>query len=437
MNSSVLSSRISHIVRYLFWGIVFALPLTVAAQVSVNTDGSTAAPSAILDVKSNIMGVLIPRMTTAERTGIASPATSLLVFDTETNTFWFYKGTQWEQLVCASMPSGPVVITPELLTATANDYNPAGFGSATELRVSGDNGIQMITGFNAETTGEEKTITNIGAYSLYLAPEHPGSAAANRIAYIEEVMLPPGGSCRVFYDGASARWRPLAPPCPNYTNLSRSVHYDKSAGKPPQSLSDDIHLGVYGSISQSTALPSATSPFSAWDFNTGATSSGGTGLYFARTTEEIAYVSGAHIVTKMHIKTPAALSDNTNNYYLFLRLASQPTNGAWDQNNSLGIRYQHTANNGYWQCYSRSNNTETVLDSGILFEVNTPYELMVTLNKRNTEAAFFINGVMVGRITTNLPAPTPVGASNHLAKVSGGSARSMLVYRFMAAAIAR
>lgn len=278
MNSSVLSSRISHIVRYLFSAIVIALPLTVAAQVSINTDGSTAAPSAILDVKSNIMGVLIPRMTTAERTGIASPATSLLVFDTETNTFWFYKGTQWEQLVCASMPSGPVVITPELLTATANDYNPAGFGSATQRTTSGDNGIQMITWFNAETTGEEKTITNIGAYSLYLAPEHPGSAAANRIAYMEEVMLPPGGSCRVFYDGASARWRPLAPPCPNYTNLSRSVHYDKSAGKPPQSLSDDIHLGVYGSISQSTALPSATSPFSAWDFNTGATSSGGPGF---------------------------------------------------------------------------------------------------------------------------------------------------------------
>ena len=150
----------------------------------------------------------------------------------------------------------------------------------------------------------------------------------------------------------------------------------------------------------------------------------------------MAYVTGAHIVAKMQIKSPATLSDNTNNYYIFLRLAEQPTNGAWDQNNSLGIRYQHSVNNGNWQCYSRSNFTDTVLDSGVPFEPDTPYELLVTLNKSNTEATYFINGVMVGRITTNLPDPTALGPSNHLEKVSGTSARSMLVYRFMGAAVA-
>ena len=419
-----------------FVGAIIGLPAALQAQVAVNTDGSTAAPSAMLDVKSNIMGMLIPRMTTAERTDIAAPATSLLVFDTDTNTFWFYNGTQWEQLVSTSLLPGPVVITPPLLTASANNYNPTGFGTATEVRVSGNNAIQMITGFNAETNGEEKTITNIGNHPLYLAPEHSGSTPANRIAYFEEVLIPPGASCRIFYDGVSSRWRPADSPCPNYTNIKRSVHYDKSAGKPPQSLTDDIQLGAHGGITQSAASPSATSPFCAWNFNTGSNSTGGLGLYFARTSDDIAFVTGAHIVAKAQIKTPAAVGDNTNNYYTFLRIASLPLNGFWDLNNSLGIRYRHTVNDGYWECYARSNNSDTVLDSGILFEPDTDYELMVTLNKSNTEATYFINGVAVGRITTNLPTPDSVGPSIRLEKVSGTSARSMLVYRFMGAAIA-
>lgn len=436
MSNPAVSPRVPCFIWYLLGAVFLAFPRAVIAQVAVNTDGSTADPSAVLDVKSTIRGMLIPRMTTAGRTGIASPATSLLVFDTDTNTFWFYNGTQWEQLVSTSVLPGPVVITPALLTATANNYNPTGFGTATEVRISGNDGIQMITGFNAETNGEEKTITNTGDHPFYLAPEHTGSTAANRIAYFEEVMIPPGGSCRIFYDGASSRWRPLDPPCPNYTNIKRSVHYDKSAGKPPQSLNDDIHLGLHGSITPAAAAPNSTSPFSSWNFNTGSSSSGGIGLYFARTSDDIAYVTGAHIVARMHIKTPAVLGDNTNNYYIFLRIASLPTNGFWDLNNSLGIRYRHTVNNGYWECYSRSNNTDTVLDSGILFATDTEYELMVTLNKSNTEATYFINGVVVGRITTNLPTPDSVGASVRMEKVSGGTARSMLVYRFMGAAIA-
>jgi hypothetical protein len=411
-------------------------PVVLQAQVAINADGSAANPSAMLDIQSVTRGMLVPRMTTAERTGIASPATGLLVFDTDTNSFWFHNGTQWEQLVKASQLPGPVVITPALLTATTNNYNPTGFDSATIVRVSGNDVIQMITGFNAQTIGEEKIITNVGNHPLYLAPEHTGSIAANRIAYFEEVMIPPATSCRIIYDGVLSRWRPIDPPCPNYTNIKRSIHYDRSAGKAAEDPSDDIQLGVFGTLPQTVASPSATSPLSSWYFNTGTATGGGLGLYFTKTTENMAYVTGAHIVGKMHIKTPAVLSDDINYYYVFLRLAVLPSSGFWDQNNSLGIRYRHNVNNGYWQCYSRSGNTDTVLDTGILFEVDTEYELMVTLNKSKTEATYFINGAVVGRISTNLPAAVAVGPSNHLEKLAGASARSMLVYRFMGAAIA-
>lgn len=410
--------------------------MVLAAQVAVNEDGNPASPSAMLDIKSISRGMLIPRMTSAERTGIAAPATSLLVFDTDTNSFWFFNGTQWEQLVKASQLPAPSVITPALLTAPANNYNPADFDNANIVRISGDNGIQMITGMAAQSNGEEKIITNVGDYVFYLAPEHSASTAANRISYFEEVMIPPGTSCRIIYDGALARWRPIDPPCPNYTNIKRSVHYDRSAGKPAEDPSDDIQMGVFGTLSQAVESPSATSPFSSWHFTTGTATGGGLGLFFTKTTENMAWVTGSHIVGKMHIKTPSVLSDNTNYYYVFLRLASLPSSGFWNQNNSLGIRYRHDVNNGYWECYSRTNNTDTVLDTGVPYEVDTEYDMMVTLNKSKTEATYFINGQVVGRISTNLPIPVALGPSNHLEKLAGNSARIMLVYRFMGAAIA-
>jgi len=77
------------------------LPL-LGQSVAINDNGSAPAVSAILDVNffgNPRKGVLISRMTTAQRTAIAAPATSLLVFDTQTNSFWYYGGSSWIELV--------------------------------------------------------------------------------------------------------------------------------------------------------------------------------------------------------------------------------------------------------------------------------------------------------------------------------------------------
>jgi hypothetical protein len=54
-------------------------------------------PSAALDVNSTTKGLLIPRMTTAQRNAIVSPLKGLMVFDNTTSSFWFYNGIVWEQ----------------------------------------------------------------------------------------------------------------------------------------------------------------------------------------------------------------------------------------------------------------------------------------------------------------------------------------------------
>ena len=69
------------------------------AQVGINDNNTSPDASAMLDVKSTTKGMLIPRMTTTERTNISNSATGLLVFDNTTNSFWYYNGTTWLELI--------------------------------------------------------------------------------------------------------------------------------------------------------------------------------------------------------------------------------------------------------------------------------------------------------------------------------------------------
>lgn len=64
-------------------------------NVGINSTGTNPDNSAMLDVQSTTKGMLIPRMTTAQRTAIGTPATGLEVYDTSTGTFWYYNGTVW------------------------------------------------------------------------------------------------------------------------------------------------------------------------------------------------------------------------------------------------------------------------------------------------------------------------------------------------------
>ncbi len=74
----------------------------IAQGVSINDDGSTADTSAMLDVKSSNKGFLPPRMSESERTGIASPATGLLVYQTtQPAGYYYYYGTNWIALTGA------------------------------------------------------------------------------------------------------------------------------------------------------------------------------------------------------------------------------------------------------------------------------------------------------------------------------------------------
>ena len=79
-----------------FAAISFAITGT-AQSFSINTDGSIADASSILDVKSSTKGMLVPRMSKTEKNTIASPATGLLIFQNAPDSvgFHYYTGAAW------------------------------------------------------------------------------------------------------------------------------------------------------------------------------------------------------------------------------------------------------------------------------------------------------------------------------------------------------
>ncbi len=72
---------------------------TFSQGVSINSDGTEANSSAMLDIKSTTGGLLMPRMTFVQKNAIGSPATGLLVYQTDnTKGFYYYTGSLWTLL---------------------------------------------------------------------------------------------------------------------------------------------------------------------------------------------------------------------------------------------------------------------------------------------------------------------------------------------------
>jgi FG-GAP repeat/LVIVD repeat len=83
--------------------------LTTAHAQNVGIGITTPDSSAILDLSSTSKGVLVPRMTSAQRKAITSPTRSLMVFDTDKNCFYYFDGEVWVPMLFATSEEIPTV----------------------------------------------------------------------------------------------------------------------------------------------------------------------------------------------------------------------------------------------------------------------------------------------------------------------------------------
>ena len=89
--------------------LMIAVLLLKTANAQTNTFPATGAAgigttspnaSSLLEIRSTTKGMLIPRMTVTQRNAISSPATGLLIYQTNANAsgFYYYNGTTWTAL---------------------------------------------------------------------------------------------------------------------------------------------------------------------------------------------------------------------------------------------------------------------------------------------------------------------------------------------------
>jgi len=80
----------------------FLITLIGNAQIGIGTTVPDA--TAILDITSTAKGILAPRMTTAQRTAITTPAQGLLVYDTDLKSFYYFSSPSgWLPLLNSSV----------------------------------------------------------------------------------------------------------------------------------------------------------------------------------------------------------------------------------------------------------------------------------------------------------------------------------------------
>lgn len=70
--------------------------LAIGQNIGINATGASPDTKAMLDIASTTSGLLIPRMTTAQRNAITSPPNGLMIYNITTNTQDVYRGSQWE-----------------------------------------------------------------------------------------------------------------------------------------------------------------------------------------------------------------------------------------------------------------------------------------------------------------------------------------------------
>jgi len=130
------------------------------AQVGIGVPAGDIHPSAELEVKSTEKGFLLPRMTKAQRIAIGSPATGLIVYQTDGDVpnpagLYYFDGLLWKNGIGAQGIQGPI----------------GAVGPKGDIGSSGPQGIQGLKG----DTGSQGPVGPAGANGTNGAQGLPGA----------------------------------------------------------------------------------------------------------------------------------------------------------------------------------------------------------------------------------------------------------------------
>ena len=319
-----------------------------------------------------------------------------------------------------------LTISPSQITSDQDNYNPTGFSTADVVRLDFDTGGRAITSFAAWTNGRPKTLFNISSNFGYIPCEHPDGTAANRVIGHCDHIIAPYGAVVIDYDSTSSRVRVLNntfnPASPGIGNL-RGHFYHQSVGSVTAGDWGNIGFTATGTGSALTTAAAGSSLPASWEIQTGTTTTGSTNLYFAKNILNPAFYGASHIIVSCNMYLPV-LSDGTDTYTFSFGIVPSPNSATLDVNNNIVIKYSHGLNSGKFLGVSRNNaGTESTVDLGVTVAINTVYSLAVCFDKAISEARFYIDGVMCGRVTGSMPNGVAVGERAFVIKSAGTTER--------------
>ena len=321
------------------------------------------------------------------------------------------------------------VLSPAQITAWQNDYNPSSWASTVGVLRINSNQFHFLSGLTATSDGHTVRIFNTGSYPIGLYNQNTDSTAANRFSFDDhDVIILPQNSVELYYDGTASRWSLAAGWTLNSESQFVSKYWNEGF-----TTNGDSHgaTSALWPVSGGTATASATggvtgSRVGIVDLATG-TGASGRAAFYASANSSMAYNDGtgkSYMEFKAEFRSPAALSDATNEYFIHAgfidSVVADSADGAF-------LKYTHGLNSGQWQFLTADNTTRTTGNSTVALAVNTWYCLRVVMYPNGT-AEFYIDGVSLGRNTANLPGSArDFSFGIVLRKNAGTTARNMLV----------
>ena len=149
------------------------------AQLGVGT--TNPAASAALDVSSpgNNKGILIPRLSAAQKDAIANPAEGLLIYQTTVPIgFYYYAGTSWKWIANATDLSSVGNAATATKLATPRNINGVAFDGSADITVPAVTSVSALT-LGTSGTDLSSTVAN-GTTTPVITLNIPTSSATNR-----------------------------------------------------------------------------------------------------------------------------------------------------------------------------------------------------------------------------------------------------------------
>jgi len=155
-------------------------------------------------------------------------------------------------------------------------------------------------------------------------------------------------------------------------------------------------------------------------------------------TNSLSYQFGTNPFRFESLTRVNAVSDGTDTFQYIVGFwdtsaAISQTDGAFFLYDSQGVSTGSAAT-GNWQLVTASNSTRTYTTSSVAIDTTNLQKLRIDINAAGTSVTFYINEVLVGTHTTNIPtgASRLVGSGNYLQKSAGTNARTVDIdYMYM------